>query len=441
MSASLPRVVAILPRLSPSAWINIIKPLVALHEAGRIRAWVTLESLTKPRDIDRADVIVFSRNVNPDRAGLLCAAVARGVPVIYDLDDNFFEIPPDSAVGRACAQPRHLAMLREYLASASLIRVYSRPLLGRAAELNANVKLVSGAVDLAQVRTPPAMIRKMDLRVRLPKDATNSEVHPTDGRVKIVYATSRLDDPLAAIFLPALRRLMDEYAGRIEVHFWGPQPPRDLPGVRHHAVIHNYDRYLRRFSAAGFDIGLAPLVDDVFHRSKANTKFREYGACRIAGVYSDVDIYSDCVRHGETGLLVANSSDASYHAMRRLIDDIDLRRKIQRQARASVEANYSQQQFEKTLLAQIERLAGAARALVVPPSGEIASEDFRLKPILQAHSAHDGPPPPRMRRLPSLIPQAIGHLRRNGLARGWNTFRWLGSSGWSLARLQWRLRK
>jgi glycosyltransferase involved in cell wall biosynthesis len=408
MSAPVPRVVAILPRLSPSAWINIIKPLVALHEAGRIRAWVTLESLASPRDVEHADVVVFSRNVSPDRAGLLRTAVHHGVPVIYDLDDNFFEIPPDTPVGRTCAQPRHLAMLAEYLTSASLVRVYSRPLFYRATELNPDVEMVSGAVDLGQVRLP-----------------TDYEVHRKSDPVKLIYATSRLDDPLAGVFLPALRRLLDESAGQVEAHFWGPQPPRDLPGVRHHAVIHNYDRYLRRFSAAGFEIGLAPLVDDVFHRSKTNTKFREYGACRIAGIYSHVDIYSDCVRHGETGLLVSNTAADWYHAMRRLVEDVALRRHIQCQARAAVEERYSQTQLEATFFNQIRRVASAPR----------------MPREIHIDAAHNGPPPPRMSRLPRVFGQAIGHLRRNGAARGWNTLRWLGSSGWSLARLQWRLRK
>jgi glycosyltransferase involved in cell wall biosynthesis len=267
--------------------------------------------------------------------------------------------------------------------------------------------LVTGAVDLNQIKQP-----------------TDSKVHPT-GPIKLIYATSRLDDSLAEIFLPALRRLLDESGPRVEVHFWGPRPPRGLPGVRHHAVIHNYDRYLRRFSAAGFEIGLAPLADDIFHRSKTNTKFREYGACRIAGIYSNVDIYSDCVRHGETGLLVPNTADDWHRAMRRLVDDVELRRRIQRQARAAVEANYSQQRFEEKFHKQIQRLANAPQS--------------PRQIIIDA--AHGAPPPPRMGRLSGMIPQAISHLRRNGLARGWNTLRWLGSSSWSLARLQRRLRK
>src|SRR5208282_2814412 len=128
------------------------------------------------------------------------------------------------------------------------------------------------------------------------------------GPIKIVYATSRTQDPLCAMFLPALARILSRYAGRVEAHFWGCRPPqfKSLPNVRHHGLICQYDRYLRRFSRAGYDIGLAPLPDDVFYRSKTNNKFREYGASGIAGIYSHNDVYSQCVQEGVSGLLVAN---------------------------------------------------------------------------------------------------------------------------------------
>ncbi len=399
-----PRVVAILPRLSPSSWINVVKPLVSLHAAGLVRAWVTLEGIASPRDLEGADLAVFCRNVRPDRAGLLRLAVAAGIPVLYDLDDNFYEIAPDSSVGRAVAQPGQLAMLTEYLSVASLVRVYSQPLLERAKMLNSHVELVSGAVDLGQVR-PPAKSH--------------------GGPVKLVYATSRLDDPLGRIFFPAVRRLMDERGAQIEAHFWGPRPPAELPGARHHALVHDYDRFLRGFSAAGFDIGLAPLIDDLFHRSKTNTKFREYGACGMAGVYSDVDVYANCVRDGETGLLVANDSEAWYRALRQLADNPHLRKKIGRQAQAVVEEHFSQESFEAVFLRQIEQLVASAQPRL---AGRIDSR-------------HAGPQAPRIARLWGLVPQAIGHWRRNGWARCWNTLRWMASSGYSIAWLQWRLRE
>jgi hypothetical protein len=404
MPASRPRVVAILPRLCPSTWINIVKPLVALHDAGRLRARVTLEALASPRDVKSADLVVFCRNVRPDRAELLHTATASGVPVVYDLDDNFFELTPDSAVGRAFAQPEQLAMLTEYLSAASLVRVYSRPLLARAGLLNSRVEMVASAVDLRQVRRPEKS---------------------SSGPLKLIYATSRMDDPLGQIFLPALRRLLDENGSRVEGHFWGPRPPADLRTVRHHAMVHNYDRFLRCFSSAGFEIGLAPLAADLFHRSKTNTKFREYGACGVAGVYSDVDVYSGCVRDGETGLLVPNNAEAWYRALQRLVDDTELRRHIQRQARAEIEKFYSQEKFEAVFLRQIEQLVDSSRS----------------QPGVWVPVPHTGPRQPRLRRLMGLFPQAIRHLRRTGLTRCWNSLRWIASSGWSMARLQWRLRE
>ena len=64
------------------------------------------KAIATPRDVREADVVVFCRNVRPDRAELLHTAIAAGVPVLYDLDDNFFETPARSAVGTAFAQPR-----------------------------------------------------------------------------------------------------------------------------------------------------------------------------------------------------------------------------------------------------------------------------------------------------------------------------------------------
>jgi glycosyltransferase involved in cell wall biosynthesis len=361
--------------------------------------------MTSQHDIQDSDLVVFCRNLRPDRAEFLRAAIAMGIPVLYDLDDNFFEIASESAIARTLARPEQLAMLREYLAAASLVRVYSRPLLQRVALLNPRVQMVASAVDLRQIRRP---------------------VKAAGGPIKLIYATSRLDDSLGQIFLPALRRLTGEEGSRIEVHFWGPRPPAELRMVRHHAVVHDYDRFLRRFSAAGFEIGLAPLADDVFHRSKTNTKFREYGACGIAGVYSDVEVYSHCVRNGETGLLVANDTEAWYQALRQLVDNACLRRRIQQQARVEVEEHYSQERFETVFFHHIEQLVGSGRRqpIISHPPPQVRSKASRL-PIAGSLG---------------LISQGIKHLRHHGWARCWNSLCWVGSSGWSLAWLRWHLR-
>ena len=342
-----PRVLAVLPAFIPSTLISVVKPLVSLHHQGRVRARVTLEQFTRRADLEWAEVAVFCRNSEPRFAAHREALRARGVPCIYDLDDNLFEVPLDTDEGRHQREPAHLAELERYLLQASLVRVYSNELLDRVRLLNRRVERVLPSLDCSLVPSEPP-----------PRDPS---------RVRIVYVTSRLQDTLARVFLPDLSRLLERYGDRLELTFWGgTRAPRHLRGVKRLRPIPDYDRFLFLLSRHGFDIGLAPLVDDAFHRSKTNNKYREYGACRIAGVYSDVSVYSSCVRDRETGLLVAGREGTWFEAVSLLVEDPALRERIQGEAHADVQARYSQERAEAVWLEQIRRLREGTEAASLP---------------------------------------------------------------------------
>lgn len=331
-----PRVLAVLPGIIPSTVISVIKPFIELHRGGHISARIELEAFTEAWELEQADLVVFCRNTEPIYCNILEFVLERGTPYIYDLDDNFFEIPGNSHVARYHHAPERLALLKRYVTHASLVRVYSNALFDKVQTLNPSVQKVVGPLDLRLI----------------PKKVSDSDRR----RIKLVYATSRrLDDDFEDVYLPPVVRVLQEYHGLVEMHFWGHQPPR-LRGrddVYYHSPIADYDRFLRAFAKSAYDIGLAPLHDDIFCRSKSNNKFREYGGCGIAGVYSKVDVYTDCVEDGETGLLVPNSSEAWYRAIVQLIEDDDLRKKIGRQARDYVCTHYSQRKFERVWYDQI----------------------------------------------------------------------------------------
>ena len=138
--------------------------------------------------------------------------------------------------------------------------------------------------------------------------------------------------------------------------FWGG---RCRVGIPRGEAPHSGARlrpFPREVARSGFDVGLAPLLDDVFHRSKTNNKYREYGACRIAGVYSDVSVYASCVRHGETGLLVPSRPGAWFEAVARLVEEPGARERIQQQAREDVRSRHSQDETEAVWLEEIERV-------------------------------------------------------------------------------------
>jgi glycosyltransferase involved in cell wall biosynthesis len=332
------KVLAILPAFIPSTMICIIKPLLQLHRNNYITTKISLESLASSRNLEWADLVIFCRNTEPRYAYIMDILQNKNIPFIFDLDDNFFELPLNTDEGRYHRQSEHLEMVTNYIRRASLVRVYSDPLKHKAETLNQKVEKVFGPIDLNLIQ--PGKIE------------VNSNI------VKLVYATSRIHDEISALFTPALKQILKEYAGRIECHFWGPflHEFKGYRGVYNHTPIQNYNRFIELFSRSGYDIGLAPLPDDLFHRSKSNNKFREYGACRIAGIYSDMEVYSTCVKHGETGLLVSNKPEAWYQAIVKLIEDRDLREKIKRQAQEYVIFHYSQEQFERIWWDQIQKV-------------------------------------------------------------------------------------
>jgi hypothetical protein len=165
------------------------------------------------------------------------------------------------------------------------------------------------------------------------------------------------------------------FDGRLEMFFWGyhPRELRGHPAVRFIPPIANYDRFFQKFARFGFDVGLAPLHDDLFHRSKTDVKFREYGACGIAGVYSNVGSYAKSVEHEVTGLLVSNQPGAWFDAVSRLVKDADLRHVIQDRAQEYARAHYDLQLVQEIWRSQLQAMmlngAGRSQSLAAQDNG------------------------------------------------------------------------
>lgn len=364
-NSRLPLVLAILPQLIPSTVIGVVKPLLALHRDRRIIFDVTLESWVSRRRLARADAVVFCRNTEPRYRAPLDAVLALGKPIIYELDDDFFAMPLGAPGSQYHRDPARLGQLERYLRHASLVRVYSEALRTRVAALNPRVDRVEGLVDWDLV--PAAGVRR------------------SPATLRIVYATSRIADLLAAMFMTDLRRILDTFPGRVEAWFWGYRPTElaRRPDVHFVEIVQDYDAFFRRFASSGFDIGLAPLPDDEFHRAKSDNKFREYAASRIAGLYSDVPVYRDCVAHGRTGLLVPPVPGAWFSALTRLIEDDALRTQIQHEAWACARARYSMAHSKAVWLAHLEAALTAQVPMVAPgdtvhPALGLSARSFRL---------------------------------------------------------------
>lgn len=420
-----PRVLAVLPQFIPSTFLTVVKPLTALHRAGQVIADITLESWVSARQIERADVVLFSRNTDARYQRVLDTVQACGKPLVYDIDDNFFELPAYYQDELPQRSPEQLAQLERYLRSASLVRVYSEPMQERVLRFNPCVARVDGPIDWSLLPASPPR--------RQP------------GTVHIVYATSRwLKDELAALFLDDLRRLLRVYRGRVTLFFWGYHPPelKGHPAVRCWNFVSDYDRFFRKFARAGFDIGLAPLRDEPFYRAKSNNKFREYAACRIAGVYSDVEVYTECVEDGRTGLLVPGKPDAWFTALSRLIDDPPLREQIQEQAYRYARTHYSLEHTQAVWLHHIHQVMSRTQSCALTGLGHaLPRQNKTSRPGHVALHLGERPGVPRTLfvSLGQRAKQALHRLKTQGVSSVVRGGRQTLQDLYGLLRVKWNL--
>ena len=146
-----------------------------------------------------------------------------------------------------------------------------------------------------------------------------------------------------------IRLLQDFHDAHPEVgmDFFGDPFPElaSLPFVHYTRRI-PYAEYMHCLARNGYCFALTPLGAEedaeslLFNRCKNPFKFLNYGIAGVPGIYSDCDIYRDCVEHKRTGLLAKNTYDEWYASMELLLADARLRDTIRNYCYQTVCSEY-----------------------------------------------------------------------------------------------------
>lgn len=243
-------------------------------------------------------------------------ARTEGKAVVYELDDQLLELPSDHPEKAYFAEARDA--MRRAIVSADAVVVSTLWLADYMRALNPNTWVLPNYLNdklwgLSRVRKP----RKT-------------------GRVVIGYMGGRTQTHLSdlALITPVLTRILDTYADRVVLRFWGVHPPElsALPNVEFmHDTFPDYGAFARYFSQQDVDIFVAPLRDNLFNRSKSWIKFLEYSALGVCGVYSRIAPYEGIVIHGKNGFLASGAAEWET-LLKMLIEDEHLRRSSAEQA-------------------------------------------------------------------------------------------------------------
>ena len=115
-------------------------------------------------------------------------------------------------------------------------------------------------------------------------------------------------------------------------------PVYELPGVDVDAMQWRSESELD--DLRGIDVGLMPLPDDNWSKGKCGLKALQYMALGVPSICSPVGVNSTIIKDGKNGFL-AGSKGEWIENVKRLIHSPQLRRKLGRAARETVEHEYS----------------------------------------------------------------------------------------------------
>lgn len=278
--------------------------------------------------------------------------------VVIDLDDDYLSIFPSHPLYDVMKETkRNRAFCSTILSFADVIVVSTDPLKQRIKE---HMKKVYGLDK--KVIVLPNMNDKNDWKYKSAKKNKN--------KIVIGYTGSYSHDEDLKMVFPAIAQIMDKYPN---VYFEslgavGNENLQLYTCFSDDAKLRcdilpstwTFKAYPKHLASMKWDIGIAPLVDTAFTRSKSHIKWMEYAMYKIPTIASRVYPYyvpafeRDIIKHDETGLLVKPSE--WFNALEDLILHKEKRERLGENAHAFVCKEW---QYNKDFSAAIHKVIKA----------------------------------------------------------------------------------
>jgi len=316
-----------------------------------------------------ADVLVFPRPADEGWLNLIKSCRKAGKIIVCDYDDDPFNTSPLSPAYRFLGTEemtmqwpdgtrdevwedgqygfniedniKHRDLFRLSFKKADLVTATTDILQESFKKINSNVAVLPNLVDFDMY--PKCDFVKKEIRIGWQGGSSHYEdiysiINPLreilskHDNVKFVYAGDMR-------FGGLLNKLPKD---KLEIHHWVP-----------------FQVYPYKVVTLNLDIGLCPLVDNVFNRNKSACKWMEYSTIGAATIASDIPPYSPVIRNNETGLLV---KDNWVEAIEELIVNKEKRIKLVKNAYDDVYENHNADKkaylwhdaYEKAIKAEIK---------------------------------------------------------------------------------------
>jgi glycosyltransferase involved in cell wall biosynthesis len=229
-------------------------------------------------------LMVGQRVGKPESLSMWRRLATPGRRLVWETDDDVWNIDPANGAAWLVHTPDVLDALTFTVNTADLVTVSTEPLAEVVRPLNPNVVVLPNHFDAALLDV----------------------VRPQRTKITVGWAGGDSHVRDFASVASVLRRFLLRNPD-VDFHNIGTSylNPFGLPGRATTWLADVWDYY----RSIDFDIGIAPLADTVFNRSKSGIKALEYQALGIPVVATDCPAYRGVVLDGVTGYLIRNEHE------------------------------------------------------------------------------------------------------------------------------------
>lgn len=290
--------------------------------------------------------LIFSKHIDNGAAGsnLLAMADHFKKKVVVDLDDNYLEIRKDNPAFESYAELKGgRYFLGSFITLANGITVSTQPLKEAYSKMqfaNPNIDVLPNCND----------VNDWKFKRRIFKD----------NKIRIGYMGSIThDDDLELIYEP-IAQILEKYPN-VKFEICGAVDPKNIEKVMQkiqsyakkdvleqlwfHGGTQSWFGFSQHLFSMGWDIGIAPLVDEPFNHGKSHIKWFDYSMVGIPTIASKVYPYyrriqgTPTIQHEKTGLLCETKDDWFKH-LESVILKPDLRRELADNAYTFIRDNW-----------------------------------------------------------------------------------------------------
>ncbi|UYW30157.1 glycosyltransferase family protein [Methylorubrum extorquens] len=308
---------------SPTVNIDIVRPFKQLSKRFIVKYRAREISDVTSADLQWAEVLVIVRAAEQPVPEIVKEAKRAGKKIVFSWDDDIFAMPPEVEDLFAHYNTPAVRKSFEFVISQSDLVKVSTPRLAD------TTKQYNNCVYVAPYGFDFSLLPQVNERM-------------ASGKVRIGYYGSPGRGREFDCIVEALSAISSEF-NDVEIEFFGYKPNdfANIPKSRFIPFTDDYEESIKLLASRQWDIGLAPLAMTDLCRAKLPTKYRDYGAVGAAGVYTDIECYTDVIQRGVTGLIVNNEVSEWYSAIKILVENPELRVRIAENAYKDVQNRFS----------------------------------------------------------------------------------------------------